>query len=202
MSAPRGAAWWDARYGEAPSLWGQGPNRFVAEAFEGVRPWGNRRALDVACGEGRNAVWLAEQGWDASGVDFSLVALERAKGMARERGVEVQWIVGDLLRWEPEGPYALIVVAYLQVSRGVLSEVLARLAGALEPGGELFAIGHARRNLEHGVGGPQDPAVLWEPSELRDDLVAAGLEVEACAEVERPVEGKGVALDLRARARR
>ena len=55
------------------------------------------RALDVACGEGRNAVWLAEQGWQATGVDFSDVALDKARGLAEARGVEVEWVQADVI---------------------------------------------------------------------------------------------------------
>lgn len=200
MTQPaRDPAWWNERYASRASLWGSGPNRYVAEAFDGVHAQG--RALDLACGEGRNAVWLAEQGWQATGVDFSSLALERAREMARTRGVEVELIEADVTRWEAPEPFALIVVAYLHLDREPLRRTWRLAAEALAPGGELFLIGHARRNLADGVGGPQDPAVLWDPSELADDLRAAGLEVTQSEEVLRPVEDHH-AIDARLRARR
>jgi SAM-dependent methyltransferase len=201
-SAPRDPAWWDARYASKESLWGSGPNRFVAEAFTAAPTWGNGKALDVACGEGRNAVWLAEQGWDAAGVDFSPLALERASALAAERGVHVRWVQADLSAWEADERYALIVVAYLQLPRDELQNLWRRLVRALEPGGELFLIGHARRNLTAGTGGPRDAAVLWEPDELAADLRAADLEVSLSEEILRPVEGARGAIDARLRARR
>ncbi len=192
-------AWWNARYASRPSLWGHGPNRSVAEAFQGVPPRG--RALDLACGEGRNAVWLAEQGWEATGIDFSSLALERARDLAQTRGVEVRWIEGDVTAWEPPETYDLIVVAYLHLAPEALRQAWRLAAQALAPSGELFLIGHARRNLEEGVGGPQAPSVLWEPSEVAADLEAAGLEVTLSEEVLRPVEDQS-AIDARVRARR
>jgi SAM-dependent methyltransferase len=193
------AAWWNDRYASRPTLWGKGPNRFVAEAFEGLPPRG--RALDLGCGEGRNAVWLAEQGWQATGVDFSSLALERGRQLALERGVEVAYVEADVTTWEAPEPFDLIVVAYLHLLPEQLSEVWPRLARALSPGGEVFLIGHARRNLSEGVGGPQDPDRLWEPSELAGALSEVGLEVTLSEEVLRPVEDKA-AIDARLRARR
>ncbi len=194
---------WDERYATKEGLlWGAGPNRFVEAAWQGVAPTG--RALDLACGEGRNAIWLAEQGWEASGVDFSPLALKRARGLARERGVEVEWIEADVAGWEPEaGRFSLVIVAYLQIPRAELKSALERAVKGLARGGEVFMIGHARRNLAEGVGGPKSPAVLWDPEELREDLEAIGLVVDECAEVMRPVAGaERDAIDLQARARR
>ena len=90
---------WDARYGAAPELvWTAEPNRFVVEELAGLRPG---RALDLAAGEGRNAVWLAERGWEVTAVDFSAVAATRGQQLARERGVDVTWVVADLLGYAP-----------------------------------------------------------------------------------------------------
>lgn len=199
MSKPASdATWWNARYASRPTLWGPGPNRFVAEAFQGIAPRG--RALDLACGEGRNAVWLAEQGWEATGVDFSSLALERARQLAQTRGVEVRWVEADVTAWEAPEPFDLIVVAYLHLQPEALGRVWRAAAQALGREGELFLIGHARGNLSEGVGGPQDPAVLWEPSEVAHELSLAGLEVTLSEEVLRPVDGQ-TAVDARLRAR-
>lgn len=195
---------WDARYAAHEMLWGAEPNRFVAEALAELPARG--RALDVACGEGRNAVWLAQRGLRVVALDFSRVALARGAALARARGVRVGFALADVTTLPvASGAFALALLAYLQVPRTDRRRTLAHVARALAPGGLLFGVGHALRNRTQGVGGPSDPAVLWEPEELAADLREAGLGVDAVAEVARPVEteeGSRHALDLRIRARR
>ena len=89
---------WNARYAQKELLWTAAPNRRFAEEVAGLAPG---RALDLACGEGRNAVWLAERGWEVIGVDFSDVALAKATELAANRGVEVDWVVADVLDEDP-----------------------------------------------------------------------------------------------------
>jgi SAM-dependent methyltransferase len=194
---------WNERYRAVDLVWGAEPNCFVEQALGSREPAG--RALDLACGEGRNAIWLARRGWSVTGVDYSEVAIERARKLAAAEGVEVEWICADVTSYEadPEA-FALVVVSYLQVGRAALRLVLARVATALAPRGELFMIGHALRNLTVGVGGPQDPSVLWDPDEISDDLRAVGLRVERCEEVVRTVAaetGDREAIDVLAAAR-
>ena len=103
---------WDDRYRTAEFVWKTDPNRFlppeVAELKRG-------RALDLACGEGRNAVWLATQGWNATGVDYSQVGLDKAAQLAESNHVTATWICADVTKWEPEGLYDLVVVFYIQL---------------------------------------------------------------------------------------
>lgn len=193
---------WNQRYAAKDLVWGAEPNRFVEEALAGVEPRG--RALDLACGEGRNAIWLAERGWRTTGVDFSRVGVERARQLAAERGVEVEFVEADVTRWKPEaGAFALVLVLYLQIPPPERRRVWAHVASALAAGGELFAVGHARRNLVEGYGGPQDAALLWEPGEVAAELEAVGLEVGSIGHVTRTVEeAQAEAIDTRVRARR
>jgi len=195
---------WDARYAATDLLWGAGPNRFVAAELESRTPQG--RALDLACGEGRNAIWLAEQGWTVTAADFSDVAIERARKLAAGRGVEVEWLCADLASYEPPaGVFQLVLIAYLQLPGAELRGVLTRAAAALAPASELLMIGHARRNLSEGVGGPRDPAVLWTPDGIGGALRALGLSVERCEHVQRVVDtpdGPREAVDVLARAAR
>lgn len=193
---------WNDRYAESELVWGADPNRFVAEAFGDVAARG--QALDLACGEGRNTIWLAERGWQATGVDFSRIAIERARRLAARRGVDVRFIEADVTTWTPEpGAYALVLVAYLQVPTDDLEKVWAVAAKALEKGGELFLIGHARRNLDEGVGGPRDRNVLWDPETIAQRLVGVGFEVDLAEHVMRPVDDSPQsAIDARIRARR
>lgn len=194
---------WNARYASAELVWGTDPNRFVAAELEGTTEPG--RALDLACGEGRNAVWLAARGWRVTGVDFSDVAIERAQRIAASRGVRVAWVVADLATWRPEpGAFDLVLIAYLQLPADELGQVLASAAAGLAAGGTLLMVGHARDNLSGGYGGPKDPAVLWTPEEIREMFDELGLHVERCEHVHRPVdtpEGPRVAIDVLARAR-
>ncbi len=192
---------WNARYAQKELLWTAQPNRLFAAEVEGIEPG---RALDVACGEGRNAVWLAELGWNVTGIDFSDVALGKAAELARARGVEVEWVAADVLVHEPApGAFDLVAVLYLQLPHDELARALRRAARAVAPGGALIVLGHDTRNLTDGYGGPRDPSVLFTPADVvasLDDLV-----VERAETVERTVtldDGDAVALDAFVRAAR
>ncbi len=192
---------WNARYAQKELLWTAQPNRLFAAEVEGIEPG---RALDVACGEGRNAVWLAELGWQVTGIDFSDVALGKAAELARARGVEVEWVAADVLVHEPApGAFDLVAVLYLQLPHDELARVLRRSARAVAPGGALIVLGHDTRNLSDGYGGPRDASVLFTPADAvasLDDLV-----VERAETVERTVtldDADAVALDAFVRAAR
>jgi SAM-dependent methyltransferase len=193
---------WNERYAASDLVWGADPNRFVAEAFGDVAARG--RALDLGCGEGRNAIWLAERGWRVTGVDYAEVAIDRARRLASARGVEVSFVEADVTSWRPEAEaYALVIVAYLQLPPADLRRVWACAVGALAPGGELFAVGHAVRNLAEGTGGPPDSHVLWDAGTIAAELRALGLELDEATEVTRAVEGAPrPAIDARIRAHR
>ncbi|MEV4708528.1 class I SAM-dependent methyltransferase [Actinoplanes sp. NPDC049316] len=179
---------WDQRYSAKDLVWGAGPNHFVVREFTGMPPG---RALDLAAGEGRNALWLAEQGWQVLALDFSRVAVERGRRLAAERGVDVNWVVADVLSAHlPDGGFDGVLVAYLHLPAPRRAAVLARAAAALAPGGTLLVVGHDRSNLGDGVGGPQDPDVLYTP----DEIVAAlpGLTIRRAETALRPVDGSAV----------
>jgi SAM-dependent methyltransferase len=164
IPAARGSAqWWDQRYAAIDLMWSVGPNRFVVEEVE---PLAAGTALDLACGEGRNAIWLAERGWTTTGVDFSAVAIERARTISRERGAEVTWVQADALTWRGEHRFDLVLLAYLQLRQLERIAAITTAAAATRAGGSLLVIGHDRRNLAEGTGGPQDPALLWSPEEV------------------------------------
>ena len=185
---------WDERYAAAGRVWSAGPNREVETI---VGDWPPGRAVDLGAGEGRHALWLTERGWRVTAVDFSAVGIARGEAEARRRGLAVEWVVDDVTTWQPAEPGScdLVLVAYLHVP----GDVLHRVGRWLAPGGALVVVGHARRNLTEGVGGPQDPALLHTPEQLRAG--AAGLEVERLEEVLRPTEA-GDAIDVVMVARR
>lgn len=192
---------WNERYARAELLWTAEPNRLIAAEAAGLAPG---RALDLACGEGRNAVWLAEQGWEVTGVDFSDVALEKARVLATRHEVDVDWVVADVLRYAPAaGGFDLVVVCYLQLVADQFALALRGAESALAPGGTLLVLGHDATNLEHGHGGPKDPTVLFTP----EQVVAAldRLELERAERVRRVVtleDGEATAIDAFVHARR
>jgi len=194
---------WNRRYAGRELLWTARPNRFLVAEAGDLRPG---RVLDLACGEGRNAVWLAEQGWQVTGVDFSDVALDKARELAASRGVRIDWAQADLLDYQPEQrTYDLVLVFYLQVPAPERRQILRAAADAVAPGGTLLLVAHDSANLERGYAGPKDPAVLYTAADVAADLDGTGLEIERAGLVERPVDtpdGERTALDALARAHR
>jgi len=194
---------WDRRYAGGTLLWSAEPNRFLVAETSELPPG---RALDLACGEGRNAVWLAERGFRVTGVDFSAVGIEKARGLAAERGVSCDWIVSDLLDYRPEATaYDLVILFYLQVPELDRRPILQAAAAAVAPGGTFLLVAHDLSNLADGYGGPSDPAVLYTAGGVAEVLADGGLAVERAERVNRPVEtpdGERIALDVLVRAKR
>jgi SAM-dependent methyltransferase len=194
---------WDQRYAGRELVWTSEANRFLVIEAESLTP---ARALDLACGEGRNAVWLAERGWQVTGVDFSSVAIQKAKQLEDARGVRADWIVADLLEYRPETlAFELVIVFYLQAPGEQRTPILRAAAEAVARGGVFLLVGHDSSNIEQGYGGPQDPAVLYTAEDVTGDLEGSGLRIERAETVQRPVEtadGRRIALDALVRASR
>src|SRR5262245_5324790 len=189
---------WNRRHGEAGQLFGVDPNRFLVAEVDGLPPG---RALDLACGAGRNAVWLAERGWTVTAVDFSDVAIATARLLAAERGVEIEWLVADLGEWQPPArAFDLVVVLYLHLPGEERGQIMRSAAGAVASGGTLLVVGHHSANIAEGTGGPRDPRVLFTPEDVAAEL--DGLELEKAERVLRSVEGERDAVDALVRARR
>lgn len=195
---------WNKRYAQNELVWTAEPNRFVV-AEVGALPPG--RALDLAAGEGRNAVWLAERGWRVHAVDFSDVAVEKGRRLAEARGVadNVTFEVADLNRYEPGAHgYDLVALVYLQLRHAELAPILLRAARAVAPGGTFLLVAHDATNLAHGHGGPRDPEVLYAAEQVVA-AIAGELDIEKAGRVERPVateNGPRVAIDCLIRGRR
>lgn len=198
-------SFWSARYRDAGEdyLFGTAPNKFLASQAE--RFGAGMKVLSVADGEGRNAVWLAEQGWTMTGADFSGEALAKAAALAGARGVEIALVRADAVTWSPPPDQDLVLVAYLHLPAAERAAALGHAVAACRPGGQVVVVGHARANLDGGYGGPQDPAVLLDPAEVAVDLTSAGAEVLRAEHVERTVsteDGTRTAIDTLAVARR
>jgi SAM-dependent methyltransferase len=183
---------WDARYAGTDLVWGPGANRWVVEHTSDLPPG---RAVDLACGEGRNALFLAERGWTVIGVDFSARAIEKARRLERTRPAHhrpVRWVHADVTGYRP-APVELVLVIYLHLPRIARRTVLEAACAALVPGGHLLVVGHNTRNIAEGVGGPQDPDILYTAADIDADLSQSGHEmvVDAAAEPRRDVAGAG-----------
>lgn len=122
---------WDQRYSGVERFFSLGPSRFLADSLTRILSLiPGRRALDLACGEGRNSIYLAQQGFEVSGVDISPVGLERGRSRAAELGVAVEFVEADLDRWRPQGSYDLILNFNF-----LMRELIPALIEALSPGG-------------------------------------------------------------------
>ena len=179
---------WDERYRDKELVWAATPNRFLVKAVDDLA---SGTAIDLAAGEGSNAVWLAEQGWKVDAVDWSDVALDKGRELARRAGVTVGFTQEDLRSWwPPAGAYDLAVIAYLQIPDTERHEAWRGAAQAVAPGGRLVVIGHDSENLTRGYGGPQRPEVLYGTDEVAS-IVAEHLEVVRAEQVIRSVEADG-----------
>ena len=191
---------WDERYSGRALVWTDRPNEFLVEFAEGLAPG---RALDLAGGEGRSSVWLAERGWDATCVDFSRVGLAKAAELAAQRGVTVTTVEADATSWRCEDPFDLVVVLYLQLPQPARGRALEAAVASVAPGGTLVVVAHDVENVAGGHGGPQDPSVCYRPEDVTsvlDDLevVEAGRRSRA---VSTP-DGNAEAIDTVVVARR
>jgi 2-polyprenyl-3-methyl-5-hydroxy-6-metoxy-1,4-benzoquinol methylase len=190
---------WDRRYATVEHLWATKPNRFLVAEVSDLPPG---RALDLACGEGQNAIWLATRGWEVTGVDYSEVAIAKARSRAARDAVDVTFECADLVEYEPEhAAYDLVFLLYLHIPSTERGSVHAKAAGAVSPGGTLLLLGHDRTNATEGVGGPSDPDLLYTADEIAAEL--PGLEIEKATTVLRDVRGEERdAIDTIVRARR
>jgi len=183
------ASAWDERYAGAGLVWSAEPNRFVADELADLPPGA---AYDMAAGEGRNAIWLAARGWDVTAADFSAVALDKARQLAaRQLGPvkrRIRWVHADVTTEPPAvATYDLVLIAYLHLPPTERRAAVRGAAEALRPGGTLLLIAHDSSNLTEGVGGPQDPAVLYTADDALHDLPdLASFDVQRAERVSRP----------------
>jgi SAM-dependent methyltransferase len=175
---------WNRRYASQELFWSGEPNLFLVQEVADLPPG---RAIDLAAGEGRNAIWLTERGWRTTAVDFAESGLEKGRRIATERGLEVNWVPADLLEFDPgEGCFDLVLLFYLQVPWNEMRTVLGRAARSVAPGGTFLLVGHDRSNLQHGHGGPRSEKVLYTPEAVAAELGDLQI-VEATTRL-RPVE--------------
>jgi len=171
---------WDRRWEERGFHCADDPVGVLAGELEHLTPG---RALDLGCGAGRTALWLADRGWRVTAVDFS----EAALAIARRHNREVDWVLADVREYEPEPEaFDLALVLYMHLPPGERSALLARAAAAIVPGGTLAVLGHDVENIGTGAPGPSNPDVLYTP-----ETVAAELEGLAVDRAERLTRAAG-----------
>jgi len=168
---------WDQKYSTEEFIYTKVENRFVVEFCKDLDGT-NKKAIDLAGGEGRNSVWLAKRGWQVENIDFSQVALDKYLQFAKDEGVEAHCLgtCADALTFVPKlTPVDLAVIAYMQIPERDLAEAIRRLAQHVAPGGNLVGVWHSRDNQEGGFGGPSDrPSV----ASISAALQGTGLEIE------------------------
>jgi len=158
---------WNARYATDDYIFGTAPNVFLSSQKDLIRP--GMRALAIADGEGRNGVWLAEQGASVHAIEVSPLALDKARKLAAARGVTLQFEQADVLDWNwPEAAYDLVAAIFIQfVPPPERDRIIAGIRRTLKPGGTLILQGYTPRQIEFATGGPSNPDNLYTAELLR-----------------------------------
>lgn len=162
--------YWNGRYTAVGDdyLFGTAPNKFVTRQAERLKS--GMTALSVADGEGRNSVWLAEEGLSVTALEFSPIALHKAQRLAAERHVEVDFILADVLKWDwPVGAYDVVLAVFIQFASPEQRALLfSSMKNALKPGGLLLLHGYTPKQLEYRTGGPSKVEYLYTEALLRE----------------------------------
>ena len=161
-------AFWDERYRSSPHVWSGNPNPQLVADIADLPPG---RALDVGCGEGADAIWLAGRGWDVVATDISSVALERAAQHARSSdpaaSARIEWRRADLLVRPPEpDSFDLVSAQFMQLAPAPRTRLLAALAVSVRAGGTLLVVGHHPSDLATGVRRPPMPDRFYTADEV------------------------------------
>ena len=181
---------WNERYAGEGFYYGTQPNEFLRDQAGALPP--GQPVLCLAEGEGRNAVFLAERGFDVTAVDQSSVGLQKAAALAEQRGVHISTVVADLADWNLARPggWGSIVSIWCHLPSKLRSRVHRQASSALQPGGVLILEAYTPEQLKFRTGGPADPDLMPTLAQLRDEL--PGLAFEVAHECQREVhEGRG-----------
>lgn len=168
------ADFWDEKYRATDRHWSGRPNQRLVERVSGLAPG---HAIDIGCGEGADAIWLAQQGWEVRAVDVSTVALDRTASHAIQSDVSHRLKVGvyDVMIDEPPihtAAYDLVTAHFLHVPREDFDDVYRRIATAVAPGGRLLVVAHHPDDVESGARRPHGPGLLFPPEQVLEALDA------------------------------
>jgi len=167
-------AQWDAEWAEHHPDGGGDADSVLQAEVSGLEPGS---ALELACGEGRSAVWLATLGWQVTAVDFSTIALDRGRKAAAEAGVAVDFVVSDVLTYRPDRQFDLAMVFYLHLTGNEQAELVRKMSGLVAPGGTLLYVGHdpsdeQMTQMGLAVPGPDEVVGLLDGFEVdRADII-------------------------------
>ena len=181
---------WDERYRSRDHLWSGEPNRHLIGQASELSPG---MALDVGCGEGADAIWLAGRGWQVTAVDVSTVALSRGASHAAEAGIAVEqcieWVHEDVLTWVPEpSAYDLASTQFMHLPAGPREALFRRLAVSVAPGGTLLIVGHHPSDLQTTVPRPPMPELFFTAEEIAGSLDHEQWDVLVADAVARPAK--------------
>jgi SAM-dependent methyltransferase len=171
-------AFWDERYAGAEFAFGEMPNDFLVSQLADHPPIAKAggtphplTALALADGEGRNGVWLAEQGYGVTSIDVSPKGLEKAARLAKDRNVSIQTVLADLTDYDfGEQAWSVVASIFLHLPADKRRAVNRRAVEALQPGGVFVFEGYGKDQLKYGTGGPKDLALLYDLADLRADF--------------------------------
>jgi cyclopropane fatty-acyl-phospholipid synthase-like methyltransferase len=199
-------AFWDQRYAAPGYIFGTEPNRFLVSQRELFRP--GMRVLDIACGEGRNAVWLAQQGCEVVAMDIAPLGLEKARRLAEARQVRVEFDLADVRRWDwqPEAFDAVVSIFIQFAAPTERARVFEGMQRTLRPDGWLVIQGYTPKQLEYKTGGPPQAEHMYTEPMLRAAFAAMDI-VHLCEHEDVLAEGnkhvgRSALIDLVARKAR
>ena len=181
---------WNERFAKDAYHFGTAPNAFLSSQAHRLQP--GMRALAIADGEGRNSVWLAESGLDVTAFDFSPPGVEKARRLAAERGVRVDYHVADIREWDwqPEAFDAVVAIFFQFAKPAERERIFAGIVTTLKPGGLVLLQGYRVEQLQYGTGGPPWPEHMYSEALLRDAFAALEI-VHLAAHDDEIHEGSG-----------
>ena len=184
MTPALDAEGWDRLYGEKEWALPLEPNALLLDLVSPLEPG---RALDLGAGEGRNTVWLSKRGWRVTAVDFSRVAIEKARRRAEKCGLEPEFVVADLADFRPTARvYDLVLSAYVHPEAAQRTAMFAVAAEAVAPGGHLLVVGLDLAGVRPGRSERTEPERRYTPGRLSG--VFPGIELIRCESLAREVE--------------
>ncbi|MUM19977.1 class I SAM-dependent methyltransferase [Mycobacterium sp. CBMA271] len=162
---------WDEFYSSCGALWSGNANPQLVKEISSLPP---RTALDAGCGEGGDAIWLAQKGWRVTGMDFAQTALRRAADNAAKADPElanrITWAQADLTTWQPSRRFDLVTSHFMHLPTKLREPLFSSLAAAVAPGGTLLIVGHHPSDMQSEIGRPDLPDWYFTAEDIADTL--------------------------------